>query len=409
VLRYLSRYTHRVAISNSRRRARNSDRDVNCFTQPSRGELQYASTCLDYIFAGIRQWSAVCHLGGARQEHRRLTRGGGLPRCECRLKVCNAMSKFVELPLDQYSPTAFGAFDTAADGFTIGNARALMWLSQLAYEANRQPTIGQVGALWFFDSIIPFIRHKIGLAESFETCGIVGERADAVFLAFAGTDPAVWETPATNFRFVPQPDTNPHAGFQAALEGAKDEIDEALDRSRQSGKPLFIAGHSLGGALAALAAKYADSEGVSPRGVYVFGMPRAGGENFRDAYNAGLGPVTYRLVHGLDVVARIPPSGIGFRPVGRVLQCDDGEKFDSTALSTDFSDEPAFSLGLAPRWRAGLRVSCRGTSCRDRGPARSGPFSDFFRGRSATICRIATMRRWRDGERIAAHVRGWLE
>jgi surfactin synthase thioesterase subunit len=59
----------------------------------------------------------------------------------------------------------------------------------------------------------------------------------------------MWETLATDFRFVPQPETNTHAGFQAALEGAKDEIDEALDRCRRSGKPLFIAGHSLGGAL----------------------------------------------------------------------------------------------------------------------------------------------------------------
>jgi triacylglycerol lipase len=288
------------------------------------------------------------------------------------------MSKFVELPLDQYSPTAFSAFDTAADGFTIGNARALMWLSQLAYEANRQPTVEQVGALWLFDSIIPFIRHKVGLAGSFETCGIVGERADAVFLAFAGTDPAVWETLATDFRFVPQPETNTHAGFQAALEGAKDEIDEALDRCRRSGKPLFIAGHSLGGALAALAAKYADSEGVSSKGVYVFGMPRAGGEVFRDAYNARLGPVTYRLVHGLDVVARIPPSGIGFRHVGRVLECDDGEKFDPTALSTDLPDEPAFSLGLAHTLESGVEGVVSGHVLSRPGPGTFGPLFRFL-------------------------------
>ena len=44
------------------------------------------------------------------------------------------MSNFVELPIEQYSTTAFNNFDPAAVNFKIPNARALMWFSQLAYE-----------------------------------------------------------------------------------------------------------------------------------------------------------------------------------------------------------------------------------------------------------------------------------
>jgi hypothetical protein len=288
------------------------------------------------------------------------------------------MSKFVELPPDQYRPTAFGAFDAAAANFTIGNARALMWLSQLAYETNKKQTIDQVGSLWGFGSVVSFIKHKIGVAANFDTCGVIGERPNAVILAFAGTDPAVWETLATDLKIVRRRDTDVHAGFQAAMEGAQADIERAIDRSQQTGKPLFIAGHSLGGAVAALAAQFADSKGLAPRSVYVFGMPRAGGERFQDTYNARLGAVTYRLVHGLDVVARVPMSGIGFRHIGRVLQCEDGEKFDPVALSAGASDDPAYSAGLADTLQRGVEGVLSGYVLPRPGPGTFGPLFRFL-------------------------------
>jgi hypothetical protein len=49
---------------------------------------------------------------------------------------------------------AFAAFDPATN-FSIGNARALMWFSQLAYEADTtpNPTIAVVSRLWGFTSV----------------------------------------------------------------------------------------------------------------------------------------------------------------------------------------------------------------------------------------------------------------
>src|SRR5262245_1217779 len=120
------------------------------------------------------------------------------------------MSTFVELPPDQYNTSAFEDFDPTFTGFKIGNARAMMWLSQLAYETGRRLTLDHVGPLWGFTSIVPFIKQKISLTASFDTCGIIGERPDAVILAFAGTDPAVWETLATDLNIRPRADTNTH-------------------------------------------------------------------------------------------------------------------------------------------------------------------------------------------------------
>ncbi len=288
------------------------------------------------------------------------------------------MSTFVELVPSEYSDTAFAAFDPAAGKFTIGNARALMWLSQLAYETGRPATIAEVGPKWGFANVTPFVRQKDGLTASFDTCGLVAERADAIILAFAGTDPGVWETLATDFNIRPRPDTDTHVGFQTALDAVQPEIRQAMDRSRQAGKPLFITGHSLGAALAGLAARFCDLNGRRPTAVYGYGMPRAGGARFQADYNGTLGPLTFRLVHGLDVVARVPPSGIGFRHVGRVLQCDSGKKFDPTQLSAAVSDAPEFAPGVADALAGGVGGVLSGHLLSPPGPGTFGPFFRFL-------------------------------
>src|SRR5712671_3147535 len=107
------------------------------------------------------------------------------------------MSRLVQIPPEAYSPTAFDEFKPAA-GFSIGNARAMMWMSQLAYEAYQQgpsATIQTVGKdKWQFTSVAPFVKHQVSVKATYDTCGIIGDRPNAVVLAFAGTDPAVWET-----------------------------------------------------------------------------------------------------------------------------------------------------------------------------------------------------------------------
>jgi len=260
------------------------------------------------------------------------------------------MSALVELAPELYNAAAFAAFDPAVAAFSIGNARALMWFCQLAYETGQRPTIDAVAPRWGFTSVTSFVEPKNSIEASFDTCGLIGERPDAIVLAFAGTDPAVWQTVATDInvqRTPPPADT--HKGFQAAFAAAQAEIEQAVDLSRLGNKPLFVTGHSLGAALAALAAQHASGlAGGTPRAVYTYGMPRTGGAQFRAAYNAALGDITYRLVHGEDVVPTVPPSEIGYHHVGRMLACASGAKFDATVpLAAADGDDPQFSPGLA--------------------------------------------------------------
>ena len=57
------------------------------------------------------------------------------------------MSFLVELPLELYNPHAFAAFKPIAP-YDLGTARALMWLSQLAYETAHPDKIARICQLW---------------------------------------------------------------------------------------------------------------------------------------------------------------------------------------------------------------------------------------------------------------------
>jgi triacylglycerol lipase len=118
------------------------------------------------------------------------------------------MSTFVEIDPSEYDPAAFKDFNPLAVDFELANARALMWFSQLAYETHRAHTIEAVSQKFKFTSVVPFIKQKGSLKGSFETCGLIGERDGAVILAFAGTDPGIWQNLASDADLLPQ-DTHP--------------------------------------------------------------------------------------------------------------------------------------------------------------------------------------------------------
>ena len=289
------------------------------------------------------------------------------------------MTSFVEISPGEYDRHAFEGFTSLADDFELGNARALMWFSQLAYETHRPLTIEAIRTIWGFTSVTPFILQKTGGIDSFETCGLIGRRDRAVILAFAGTDPGIWQNLVSDFTPIPQAGSDIHDGFRLAAEAAQLQIDHAIDLSREPGKRLFVTGHSLGAALAALAALRASDAGIPPRAVYTFGMPRVGGPKFVASY-ASLSNVTYRLVHGIDLVTRVPPgSPGGFHHVGHLLQCAAGTKFDKARLlSATDSDDPPFSDELRNVLARALHNILIGNILSPHGPGTLGSLFQFL-------------------------------
>jgi hypothetical protein len=96
-----------------------------------------------------------------------------------------------------------------------------------------------------------------------------------------------------------------HRGFKRALNSAWTAIESAL---QSIDCPLFYTGHSLGAALATLAAVRR-----APRAVYTFGSPRVGDRRLSEKLKHI--PI-YRVVHGKDIVTTVPPEILGFRHVG---------------------------------------------------------------------------------------------
>ena len=71
-------------------------------------------------------------------------------------------------------------------------------------------------------------------------------------------------------------------------------------------KPIFVTGHSLGGALAILAALELKRQGFAIAQVYTFGQPRVGNGAFKSRYDGALGAQTFRVVYEEDIVPRVP-------------------------------------------------------------------------------------------------------
>jgi triacylglycerol lipase len=236
------------------------------------------------------------------------------------------MSILNELPLNRYPTEHFSARVGIDSAFSVATARALCWVSQLAYESDAKK-IGIIVARWGFSESRRFDRRIWAPLPTTDTKGLVLTGDHAVILAFAGTDPLSFANWITDFDWVPKCG-DLHTGFRMAVDVAWNDSREAAQRAAQEGLRLYITGHSLGAALAALTANRLQSElGIVADAVYAFGMPRAGGPGLVAEYGVNLGMRTFRFVHGSDIVPTVPPPQLGFQHVGRPLFCGRYDKF----------------------------------------------------------------------------------
>ena len=107
-----------------------------------------------------------------------------------------------------------------------------------------------------------------------------------------------------------------HAGFEDAYEAIAQEIDNSLVKDEW---PIYITGHSLGGALATVATQILEHRfGDLISACYTFGSPRVGNRT----YEKNIKPPFYRVVNSTDIVTLVP--NIGYTHVGdtRFLSID---------------------------------------------------------------------------------------
>jgi triacylglycerol lipase len=154
----------------------------------------------------------------------------------------------------------------------------------------------------------------------------VATNDDHIVAAFRGTEaPTSIEglkdwllTDAVNLLIRPEGDlgtdfaaagvgTRWHSGFIRALNEIWDPVFAAVTAARkQSDRPFWITGHSLGGALALLAAWRFKRKFVPVHQVYTFGAPMVGNSEAAKTIDREFGDKIYRYVNHQDPIPQLP-------------------------------------------------------------------------------------------------------
>lgn len=132
-----------------------------------------------------------------------------------------------------------------------------------------------------------------------------------------GTEPNEWndiKADADAVSTVAETAGRVHRGFKREVDDLWPRLERAL---KDNEKPLWFAGHSLGGAMATICAgrcKLAEIPS-NPEAIYSFGSPRVGNNRYINFVKVD----HYRWVNNNDIVTRVPPRWMGYRHCGREL------------------------------------------------------------------------------------------
>ncbi|TID19955.1 gb [Venturia nashicola] len=138
-------------------------------------------------------------------------------------------------------------------------------------------------------------------------------------ISFQGTESAKQTKADLNFNLKAIShvcaDCTTHTGFWQSWEEARPQVSKAIDelRAKYPDHKLIVTGHSLGGAIATLAAAEMRSSGT-PVDLYTYGAPRVGNQKLADYIQRPkekLGE-NFRVTHYNDPVPRLPPPAMGF-------------------------------------------------------------------------------------------------
>lgn len=165
-------------------------------------------------------------------------------------------------------------------------------------------------------------RDGFALVDVFDgqgTQAFLARRADLSVLAFRGTEAEDPTDLFTDARFLQTQWTvgdvvlgRVHTGFARGFEAVGPQVSAALRLSTS----LVVTGHSLGAAVATLAASHAPTARL-----YTFGSPRVGDGAFCESIAA---IAHERYVHCCDIVTRVPPDGAvpPYRHAGTFMYID---------------------------------------------------------------------------------------
>ncbi len=244
-------------------------------------------------------------------------------------------------------------FQPHAQSHSPINAWWLAEFSLMAYEDPERIHNLLINKEFISARSVSWFASKNDMLTSSNTQGFIAETPDYAVIAFRGTEfsrpgdvlqePAkllnIFQDLKTDLEIPPKADeagkppfaVPVHTGFAKALQSVWEQLQAPL-RAIGS-KPVWLTGHSLGGALASLMAYQLGGGKVA--GVYTFGAPCVGTGGFVQAYSArGLEAKTFRYVHGIDAVPQLLEHWplverrtlTHYEHAGRELKLDAGER-----------------------------------------------------------------------------------
>ncbi len=202
-------------------------------------------------------------------------------------------------------------FNVSASSLSRRNAWWLADAALLAYwdEAHARSRFGDAGLE----------------AAAFNEAGVDGYVATGdgfAIVTFRGTEPDQSSDIFDDARFALVPwDTSGasvHLGFLGALDRVWPRLAPQLEALAPA-RRIWFTGHSLGAALATLAAARFDRTA----GVCTFGSPRVGNRAFASTFSARFGARAWRYVADSDVVTQVPPPApLPYKHVDALRQID---------------------------------------------------------------------------------------
>ena len=215
------------------------------------------------------------------------------------------------------------------NAFSFRTALSLARAADLAYEDDSE-TLGAVIADWGMKPAVIFSHD--------ETEGFIARDDELVVLAFRGTVSITdW---LRNLKIARREVEmgKVHGGFHEGLEAVwADHVEPTLREAADSGHKVWITGHSLGGALATLAAAWCH-EWLDVAGVYTFGQPLVGNRSFARLFNSKFHNRFHRFVNASDIVPKVPPAPL-FAHVDQRVRFDKEGDIIEESSSRDLGEE----------------------------------------------------------------------
>ena len=211
-----------------------------------------------------------------------------------------------------------------SDQFSWQAALSLAGAANASYELDASKLRATVIGQWKFKEMAPM---GAGVAQ-----GFLAATDDVLLLAFRGSDTFTdW---FNNLDVLPAADMFDgisvivSQGFLAVFGGLRRAVAAAISSPSSANRKIWLTGHSLGGALAAIAAtEFAHTGRIT--GLHTFGQPQLGDAAMAGYFNARLAGRSKRFVNNRDPVTRLP---LGYQHVGTLVRFNTAGDLDPTGL-----------------------------------------------------------------------------